>query len=76
MMRSSLLAQLPSINQKYLDGSSQKDPTTHAGMLSHNPYTMERNKCLLLNHFSIFGSHFRDKAGDMFLVRVCVQIMA
>lgn len=44
--------------------TARKDLATHAGMLSHNPYIMERNKCLLLNHSRIFGSHFTDKAGD------------
>lgn len=45
--------------------TARKDPTMHAGMLSHNLSIMERNKCLLLNYFSIFGSHFTDKAGDI-----------
>lgn len=59
-MMDSLFAQLPFIKEKYLE-TVRKDSSKNAGTISSKPYIMEKNKCLLLDRFNIFGSHYTDR---------------
>lgn len=59
-MMDSIFAQLPFVKEKYLE-TVGKDSSKNAGTISSKPYIMEKNKCLLLNHFNIFGNCYTDR---------------